>query len=142
MEQSNQAAERSAHVTRGNNTAPSEWPVIQMPDGTWKLKAVVALEARIAGLERDFTRAEEEMKIADRNRIHFQKELEQFMAIARDQSEHINELRSAIYRYVNHVVSCEGVSFTDVDITDADKPWAKLIDQVWDEVNKEEGWEE
>lgn len=88
---------------------------------------------RIVRLERDFVRAEEEMKIADLNRIHFQKELEQFMAIVRDQAGYINELRSAIHQYVNHVVSYEGVSFVDVS-----EPWAKLIDQVYDEVNKEE----
>lgn len=92
---------------------------------------------RIDALESLFVQAEEEMKIADRNRIHFQKELERFMAIARDQYEHINELRRAIYQYVNHVVSCEGVAFIDVD-----KPWAKLINQVWDEVSKEEGEED
>ena len=89
---------------------------------------------RIDALERFFFRAEEEMKIADRNRIHFQKELEKFMAIARDQAGHINELRGAIYQYVNHVVSYEGVTFIDVD-----EPWAKLISQVWDEVEKDEG---
>lgn len=91
-------------------------------------------EEKIAKLERDLARAEEEMKIADLNRIHFQKELEQFMAIAGDQAGHINELRSAIYQYVNHVVSYEGVTFIDVD-----EPWAKLISQVWDEVEKDEG---
>jgi len=89
---------------------------------------------RIVRLERDFARTEEEMKITDRNRIHFQKELEKFMAIARDQAGHINELRRAIYQYVNHVVSYEGVTFIDVD-----EPWAKLISQVWDEVEKDEG---
>ena len=50
-DQSNSAAERSAHVTRGEKPAPAEWPVVRMPDGTWKLKSVVALEARIAELE-------------------------------------------------------------------------------------------
>ncbi len=49
--QSNSAAERSAHVKRGEKLAPAEWPVVRMPDGTWKLKSVVALEARIAELE-------------------------------------------------------------------------------------------
>ena len=95
--------------------------------------------ARIERLERDFARAEEEMNIADRNRIHFQKELEQFMAIARDQAGHINELRNAIYHYVNWIVSYEGISFID----EIDNPsWAKLINKVWDEAKKEEGEEE
>lgn len=89
---------------------------------------------RIVRFERDFARAEEEMKIADRNRIHFQKELEKFIAIAMDQRKLIDELRMAIYQYVNHVVSYEGVAFIDVD-----EPWAKLISQVWDEVEKDEG---
>lgn len=99
---------------------------------------------RIVRLERDFARAEEEMKIADRNRIHFQKELEQFMAIARDQAGHINELRSAIYQYVNWIMECEGISFIDeLPGPEMDRPkWAKLINQVWDEVKKEEGEEE
>ena len=50
-EQSNSAAERSAHVHRGNAPSPADWPVVRMPDGTWKLKSIVALEARIAELE-------------------------------------------------------------------------------------------
>ena len=98
--------------------------------------------ARIERLERDFARAEAEMKIADRNRIHFQKELEKLQndtVIALDQQKLIDELRMAIYQYVNWVVSYEGVSFIDgID----DPPWAKLINQVWDEVKKEEGEED
>ena len=47
--QSNEAAERSAHVTRGDKPTPAEWPVIQLADGTWKLKIVVELEE-----ERDY----------------------------------------------------------------------------------------
>ena len=50
-EQSNSAAERSAHVHRGDAPSPADWPVVKMPDGTWKLKSVVALENRIAELE-------------------------------------------------------------------------------------------
>lgn len=42
--QSNEAAERSAHVTRGNKPAPADWPVVQLADGSWKLKAIVELE--------------------------------------------------------------------------------------------------
>jgi len=42
--QSNEAAERSAHVTRGDKPTPSEWPVVQLADGTWKLRIVVELE--------------------------------------------------------------------------------------------------
>lgn len=50
-EQSNSAAERSAHVHRGDAPSPTDWPVVRMPDGTWKLKSVVALENRIAELK-------------------------------------------------------------------------------------------
>ena len=42
--QSNEAAERSAHVTRGDKPTPAEWPVVQLADGSWKLKAIVELE--------------------------------------------------------------------------------------------------
>jgi len=42
--QSNEAAERSAHVTRGDKPTPAEWPVVQLADGTWKLRIVVKLE--------------------------------------------------------------------------------------------------
>lgn len=42
--QSNEAAERSAHVTRGNKPSPAEWPIVQLADGSWKLKAIVELE--------------------------------------------------------------------------------------------------
>lgn len=101
-------------------------------------------EEKIAKLERDFARAEEEMKIADRNRIHFQKELEKFIAIAMDQRKLIDELRMAIYQYVNFIVSREGISFIDeIPVDEIDRPaWNKLISKVWDEVNKEEGEEE
>ena len=96
---------------------------------------------RIVRLERDFARAEEEMKIADRNRIHFQKELERFISIELEQQKHIEELRKAIYQYVNWIVECEGISFIDeLPGPEMDRPkWAKLINQVWDEVKKEEG---
>ena len=43
--QSNEAAERSAHVTRGNKPSPAEWPVVRLADGSWKLRAIVQLEA-------------------------------------------------------------------------------------------------
>jgi len=49
-DQSNAAAERSAHVTRGNSNVPAEWPVVQLPDGTWQLKAVVERDAEIEKL--------------------------------------------------------------------------------------------
>lgn len=46
----------------------------------------------------------------------------------------IEELESAIYHYVNHVVSYEGTSFIDVD-----QPWAKLIDETWEKQAALEG---
>lgn len=42
--QSNEAAERSAHVTRGSKPTPADWPIVQLADGSWKLKAIVELE--------------------------------------------------------------------------------------------------
>lgn len=100
--------------------------------------------ARIERLERDFALAKQEMMIADLNRIHFQKELEKLQndtAIALDQQKLIDELRMAIYQYVNWIVECEGISFIDeLPGPEMDRPkWAKLINQVWDEVKKEEG---
>lgn len=49
-DQSNAAAERSAHVTRGSGVVPAEWPVVQLPDGTWQLKAVAERDAEIEKL--------------------------------------------------------------------------------------------
>lgn len=49
--QSNSAAERSAHVVRGN--PPKEersWPVRQLPDGSWQLKAVIERDEEILAL--------------------------------------------------------------------------------------------
>ena len=42
--QSNEAAERSAHVTRGNKPAPTNWPIVQVANDVWKLRAIVELE--------------------------------------------------------------------------------------------------
>ena len=58
-DQSNSAAERSAHVHRGDAPSPANWPVVKMTDGTWKLKSIVALEARIAKLEAALKRIED-----------------------------------------------------------------------------------
>ena len=44
--QSNEAAERSAHVTRGDKPTPAEWPVVQLADGSWKLRVIVELEKK------------------------------------------------------------------------------------------------
>ena len=47
-------------------------------------------------------------------------------------ADRIAELEAAIYHYVNLVVSCEGVTFMD----GLREPWVKLIEQVWDEMEK------
>ncbi|MFN7640696.1 MAG: hypothetical protein ACK5PR_03015 [bacterium] len=47
--QSNEAAERSAHVTRGDKPPPADWPIVQVANDVWKLRAIVELEK-----ERDF----------------------------------------------------------------------------------------
>lgn len=60
--QSNAAAERSAHVTRGVREVPAEWPVVQLPDGTWQLKAVAERDVEIEKLRaalRDIARQPE-----------------------------------------------------------------------------------
>ena len=61
-EQTNAAAERSAHVTRGSSVVPAEWPVVQLPDGTWQLKSVAERDAEIEKLRaalRDIARQPE-----------------------------------------------------------------------------------
>jgi hypothetical protein len=50
-EQSNSAAERSAHVTRGEATSPATWPAVQLPDGTWQLRRIAELEATVATIQ-------------------------------------------------------------------------------------------
>ena len=40
----------------------------------------------------------------------------------------IAEMEAAIYQYVNHVVSYEGISFIDEM---NEPPWAKLINDTW-----------
>lgn len=58
--QSNEAAERSAHVTRGDKPTPAEWPVVQLADGSWKLKAIVELEE-----ERDYWQSKYEELVSE-----------------------------------------------------------------------------
>jgi hypothetical protein len=54
--QSDAAAERSAHVTRGA-AAPSNWPVVQREDGSWQLKVVAELQAENEKLRAALSRA-------------------------------------------------------------------------------------
>lgn len=55
-EQSDAAAERSAHVTRGAAApAPTRSPVVEIAPGVWKLRVVVDLEAEIARLQAENT---------------------------------------------------------------------------------------
>lgn len=44
------------------------------------------------------------------------------------QAARIAEQEAAIYQYVNHVVSYEGISFIDEM---NEPPWAKLINDTW-----------
>jgi hypothetical protein len=83
----------------------------------------------IERLRKNFATAEHEMKVADQNRMFFQKEYERWMSIAQDQSAHITELNEAIGKYVETVVYCEGVTFID----GLDDEWAKLIRSISDE---------
>ena len=58
--QSNEAAERSAHVTRGDKPTPAEWPVVQLADGSWKLRIVIELEE-----ERDYWQSKYEELVSE-----------------------------------------------------------------------------
>ena len=44
-EQTNAAAERSAHVVRGVTPPHAGWPVVEVSPGTFRLQAIVAAEA-------------------------------------------------------------------------------------------------
>ena len=83
----------------------------------------------IERLRKNFATAEHEMKVADQNRMFFQKEYERWMSIAQDQSAHITELNEAIGKYVETVVGYEGVTFID----GVHDEWAKLIRSISDE---------
>lgn len=89
----------------------------------------IELEAakEIARLRKNFAAAEDEMKIADRNRIFFQKEYERWMNMSQELNDYTIKLEEAIYNYVNTVMYCEGVTFID----GLDDEWAKLICDVW-----------
>ena len=87
------------------------------------------LRNEIKRLTTNFNAAEYEMKVADRNRIFFQKEYERWMSIAQSQSAYITELKEAVGRYVETVVGYEGITFIDGVHDD----WAKLIMSVSDE---------
>ena len=91
----------------------------------------IELEAakEIERLRKNFATAEHEMKVADQNRMFFQKEYERWMSIAQSKAAHITELNEAIGKYVETVVYCEGVTFID----GLDDEWAKLIRSISDE---------
>jgi len=94
----------------------------------------IELEAakEIERLRKYFATAEEEMKIADRNRIFFQKEYERWMNMSQELNDYTIKLEEAIFNYVNTVMYCEGVTFID----GLDDEWAKLICDVWKEQRK------
>lgn len=50
--QSNEAAERSAHVERAVGVKASRIPVVEVSPGVWQLRAVVDLEKETARLRR------------------------------------------------------------------------------------------
>lgn len=99
---------------------------------------IAVAEAEIKRLTTNFNAAEYEMKVADRNRMFFQKEYERWMSIAQSQSAYITELKEAIGKYVETVVGYEGITFIDGVHDD----WAKLIMSVSDEWTKRKGAEE
>ena len=97
----------------------------------------IELEAakEIARLRKNFATAEHEMKVADQNRMFFQKEYERWMSMAQEMNAYSVRLETAIYNYVNTVMYCEGVTFID----GLDDEWAKLICDVWKEQHKKMG---
>lgn len=94
-DQSNSAAERSAHVHRGDAPSPADWPVVRMPDGTWKLKSVVALENRIAELEATLIKVD---------RAAYQTG---FKAGQKSQSARISELKAALRNLDDMIVDLD-----------------------------------
>ena len=100
----------------------------------------IELEAakEIERLRKNFATAEHEMKVADQNRIFFQKEYERWMNLSQELSDYTIKLEEAIFNYVNTVVYCEGVTFID----GVDDEWAKLICDVWIAQRKKMGEEE
>ena len=100
----------------------------------------IELEAakEIERLRKNFSMAEHEMKIADRNRIFFQKEYERWMNISQELNDYTIKLEEAIFNYVNRVVSCEGVTFID----GLDDEWTSLICDVWTKQRKKVGDED
>ena len=86
----------------------------------------------IERLRKNFATAEHEMKVADQNRMFFQKEYERWMSMAQEMNAYSVRLETAIYNYVNTVMYCEGVTFID----GLDDEWAKLICDVWKEQRK------
>ena len=86
----------------------------------------------IERLRKNFATAEHEMKVADQNRMFFQKEYERWMSMAQEMNAYSVRLETAIYNYVNTVMYCEGVTFID----GLDDEWAKLICDVWKEQHK------
>jgi hypothetical protein len=89
-------------------------------------------------LRKNFSMAEHEMKIADRNRIFFQKEYERWMNMSQELNDYTIKLEEAIFNYVNRVVSCEGVTFID----GLDDEWTSLICDVWTKQRKKVGDED
>jgi hypothetical protein len=86
----------------------------------------------IERLRKNFATAEHEMKVADQNRMFFQKEYERWMNMSQELNDYTIKLEEAIFNYVNTVMYCEGVTFID----GLDDEWAKLICDVWKEQRK------
>lgn len=68
VEQTKDAAERSAHVERGARRGKLAFqpPFVQLPGGAWKLRVLVEAEARIADLESENARLKKELSEARR----------------------------------------------------------------------------
>lgn len=44
------AAERSAHVTRGSAPSASDWPMVEISPGVYRLRVVVEMEAALRAM--------------------------------------------------------------------------------------------
>lgn len=65
--QSNDAAERSAHVQRGQVETLVKAPMVQLPDGSWKLRVLVEAEQEIATLREQLRLLKEDPNVVHIN---------------------------------------------------------------------------
>jgi len=104
----------------------------------WSYQGPCLKPEEVERLRKNFVTAEHEMKVADQNRIFFQKEYERWMNMSQELNDYTVKLEEAIYNYVSTVVGYEGVTFID----GVHDEWAKLICDVWKDQHKKMGEKE